>query len=1097
MAINFPLNPTLNQLYSFNGAIWKWNGTYWEVVATPGVAGATGATGIGASGATGATGLLGATGEGATGATGPQGDIGATGLVGPAGSQGPIGATGATGPQGERGVEGDPGGATGATGIGSSGATGATGPRGLQGLQGSTGSTGLTGATGAQGGFGGASFEYLFNSDTTGVDPTSGKLSFNSTFFDTATILYIDDEQSGAFDIQSYLRTIDDSTSTLKGHFKVSSKINPNLFAIYLINSITELTGYFAVSCTYTGGSVLQFLNNTPVVISFARTGDKGDTGATGPRGATGVSISSTSLFGSNLVITYSDSSTTDIGNVRGATGLTGATGIHVTTANVTTGNLLVTLSNASVIDAGRVIGATGATGVSISTAEVSAGNLLVTLSNASVINAGIVIGATGATGPEGRFGGASFEYYFSTDINAVSVAAGYVEIDSNNYSLATTVSINDNDRFGSNIHPFLATIDNSSSATKGFLRLTSQTDVTNFVIYGITGYHIEHSDHFDIPVTYLSGNGAQFTNNSQVTASFTIHGDKGDLGSTGATGPQGTTGATGPIGSTGSTGPQGTTGATGPVGATGLTGPQGNFGGATFDYTFSDNLTNTDPGSGRLSFNNSLLPSATQLYIDDEQDGPFDIQIFLRSIDDSTSQIKGHFRISNKADSARFALFTIDSVTEETGYFAVTCAHLAGSINSFTNNEDVIITFARTGDKGDVGSTGSTGPEGSTGPQGTTGATGITGNVGATGSTGPIGSTGPQGNIGPIGATGPIGSTGATGLHIIDASVISGNLLITLNDASLIDAGLVIGATGSTGVGSTGATGIAGGVIHTVTNLGAGSYYINNQANPTLYFIRGYTYYFNISAAGHPFWIKTDESTGTANAYSTGVTNNGADSGVITFTVPHSAPSVLYYNCQYHGPMRGTMYINDFGLTGATGSQGIQGATGPVGATGFTGNVGPTGATGLTGATGITSLTVKSLFSNNSAPKVTVTNVTALEFDDDSGFDVQDRGSGNVLIAMNSTFKYWEVTGSDQLVATGLDHITINSGNGIVITSNAAGQPYQSITFSTVDNPIIVSNVIPASYKSGDFWFDSDDGILSVYLGNAWIQVGSTNWTF
>jgi hypothetical protein len=72
----------------------------------------------------------------------------------------------------------------------------------------------------------------------------------------------------------------------------------------------------------------------------------------------------------------------------------------------------------------------------------------------------------------------------------------------------------------------------------------------------------------------------------------------------------------------------------------------------------------------------------------------------------------------------------------------------------------------------------------------------------------------------------------------------------------------------------------------------------------------RGGTYTFNISASGHPFWIKTSQVTGTGSAYNTGVTNNGTDSGTITFTVPEDAPSTLYYICQFHGSMTGTINI-------------------------------------------------------------------------------------------------------------------------------------------------------------------------------------------
>lgn len=105
--------------------------------------------------------------------------------------------------------------------------------------------------------------------------------------------------------------------------------------------------------------------------------------------------------------------------------------------------------------------------------------------------------------------------------------------------------------------------------------------------------------------------------------------------------------------------------------------------------------------------------------------------------------------------------------------------------------------------------------------------------------------------------------------------------------------------------------------------------------------------------------------------------------------------------------------------------------------------------------------LRVSSIFSGNGAVKNTVNNVTAIEFDDDAGFVVTNRGSGNVLVAMESTFKFWEVTGSQQLVASGLDHITINSGNNIVITSDATRNPYQSIRFSVSDNPSFAGNVV------------------------------------
>ena len=101
---------------------------------------------------------------------------------------------------------------------------------------------------------------------------------------------------------------------------------------------------------------------------------------------------------------------------------------------------------------------------------------------------------------------------------------------------------------------------------------------------------------------------------------------------------------------------------------------------------------------------------------------------------------------------------------------------------------------------------------------------------------------------------------------------------------------------------------GDAGSRSFTVTNSGNGAYVIDGSNNPTLNLLRGFTYTFNINASGHPFYIKTSQTTGTGNQYTSGVTGNGTQSGTLTFAVPYNAPSTLYYICQYHLAMKGTI---------------------------------------------------------------------------------------------------------------------------------------------------------------------------------------------
>jgi hypothetical protein len=149
----------------------------------------------------------------------------------------------------------------------------------------------------------------------------------------------------------------------------------------------------------------------------------------------------------------------------------------------------------------------------------------------------------------------------------------------------------------------------------------------------------------------------------------------------------------------------------------------------------------------------------------------------------------------------------------------------------------------------------------------------------------GPTGPTGPSG--GPTGPTGPAGGQGVAG---------------------------VTGPTGPAGPSSIGPTGPAGPAVvdnFQVVNSGTSSYTIDGATNPTLTLVRGSTYFFTVNASGHPFWIQSVSGAYSAgNIYSAGITNNGDDVGGITFTVPVDAPSTLYYVCQMHSAMGGTITV-------------------------------------------------------------------------------------------------------------------------------------------------------------------------------------------
>ena len=77
------------------------------------------------------------------------------------------------------------------------------------------------------------------------------------------------------------------------------------------------------------------------------------------------------------------------------------------------------------------------------------------------------------------------------------------------------------------------------------------------------------------------------------------------------------------------------------------------------------------------------------------------------------------------------------------------------------------------------------------------------------------------------------------------------------------------------------------------------------NNASVTLNV--GDTVNFTVNASGHPFWIKTTNNTGTSDGAS-GVSNNGAQSGVVSWTPDTSG--TYYYICQFHSSMVGTITV-------------------------------------------------------------------------------------------------------------------------------------------------------------------------------------------
>ena len=147
-----------------------------------------------------------------------------------------------------------------------------------------------------------------------------------------------------------------------------------------------------------------------------------------------------------------------------------------------------------------------------------------------------------------------------------------------------------------------------------------------------------------------------------------------------------------------------------------------------------------------------------------------------------------------------------------------------------------------------------------------------LTGEQGLQGPAGADGADGADGQDGADGAQGPAGADGADGTN---------------------------GADGSMPV-----------VMEMTVTVSSFKYFIDGIQQGTVTLYRGFTYNFDLSSvpSSHPFKIGTSAN---GNQYTSGVTTIG---NIMSFTVPSDAPNTLYYYCQNHSNMGGSITINSLG---------------------------------------------------------------------------------------------------------------------------------------------------------------------------------------
>jgi hypothetical protein len=242
--------------------------------------------------------------------------------------------------------------------------------------------------------------------------------------------------------------------------------------------------------------------------------------------------------------------------------------------------------------------------------------------------------------------------------------------------------------------------------------------------------------------------------------------------------------------------------------------------------------------------------------------------------------------------------------------------------------------------------------------------------------------------------------------------------------------------------------------VNYRVGNQGTAAYVIDFVNNPALTLVRGNTYVFNLNTQGvYPFWIKTAPTTGTGDAYNTGVSRNGSAEGLVTFVVPQDAPNTLYYISQNIVNMGGQITVVD-----------AQPGTGP----GFWIQTNP----GLSGKIPTTpNISSRDVFgvSNNGEDLGIVTfdvpTRTAQEF-----YYNLDTTSQPVDLVTDLEFSQINNARLDLFVAQygGIDGITSLAGRNLVfLTNNESDEAWERTSFFDPLTAGTANNGLPGSYDT------------------------------
>lgn len=135
----------------------------------------------------------------------------------------------------------------------------------------------------------------------------------------------------------------------------------------------------------------------------------------------------------------------------------------------------------------------------------------------------------------------------------------------------------------------------------------------------------------------------------------------------------------------------------------------QGAASGLTYQFDTST-TTSSDPGAGKVRFNNSTISSVTEIAIDDSTAAGADVSAFILTWDDPASSVKGSVFVQKRTSPSTIAIFNITgSSTDESGWTRLAVTYVTHN-GTFAASDPISVAYAAAG-TGTNGATGATGP--------------------------------------------------------------------------------------------------------------------------------------------------------------------------------------------------------------------------------------------------------------------------------------------------------------------------------------------------------------------------------------------------